>query len=449
VLYTVGGQQVGNTLFREAVPVNNGLFMVALDFGPGVFIGEPRVLEVAVRTNNTTEPYVRLLPRQQITYVPYAFYANTASNLVGAISAAQLPDNVARLDARQTFTGAATFTHPSNRFAGTFTGNGGSLTNLSATQLGGVIADARLSTNVAFLNANQTFKGLVTFSPAAGAPFAVARTNVVTNLNADFLDGDHATDFVRVKDLPTIPNTNDFWQLRGNANTTPGTHFVGTTDNKALELKANNTRVLRLEPTGSLAAGPRASAANNGAFVWADSRSPAFSSTGQDQFRVRAVGGAEFVTSIDLQGAAVSSVKMTATNGLAVNSVSDTNAALELRQGYFKVTGAGTRAGAPVFIHRLTAANMVMDQAGRLASVINHPLCNSDPSAILFVNPCLNPGDSTGTNQVANWTAVGTLYTGTRNTAFTGANQNKWALYFINPSLVVTNAAFNVMVVKP
>jgi hypothetical protein len=39
------------------------------------------------------------------------------------------------------------------------------------------------------------------------------------------------------------------WKLSGNAGTTPGTHFLGTTDNQALELKVNGARALRLEPT--------------------------------------------------------------------------------------------------------------------------------------------------------------------------------------------------------
>lgn len=42
-----------------------------------------------------------------------------------------------------------------------------------------------------------------------------------------------------------------FWRTGGNAGTTAGTHFVGTTDNQALELKVNGQRVLRLEPTAS------------------------------------------------------------------------------------------------------------------------------------------------------------------------------------------------------
>jgi hypothetical protein len=39
------------------------------------------------------------------------------------------------------------------------------------------------------------------------------------------------------------------WFWGGNAGTTAGTHFLGTTDNQALELKVNGQRALRLEPT--------------------------------------------------------------------------------------------------------------------------------------------------------------------------------------------------------
>ena len=44
------------------------------------------------------------------------------------------------------------------------------------------------------------------------------------------------------------PGPSNFWSLTGNAGTTPGTNFVGTTDNQALELKVNGQRALRLEP---------------------------------------------------------------------------------------------------------------------------------------------------------------------------------------------------------
>ena len=38
------------------------------------------------------------------------------------------------------------------------------------------------------------------------------------------------------------------WKITGNAGTTPGTHFIGTTDNQALDFRVNNTRAFRLQP---------------------------------------------------------------------------------------------------------------------------------------------------------------------------------------------------------
>ncbi|MEA3334575.1 MAG: hypothetical protein U9R25_01605 [Chloroflexota bacterium] len=43
----------------------------------------------------------------------------------------------------------------------------------------------------------------------------------------------------------------DYWALTGNAGTSPGTHFLGTTDNTALELRVNGQRALHLAPHGT------------------------------------------------------------------------------------------------------------------------------------------------------------------------------------------------------
>ncbi len=41
------------------------------------------------------------------------------------------------------------------------------------------------------------------------------------------------------------------WLLTGNSGTTPGTNYVGTSDNVALVFKVNNERALRLEPNAT------------------------------------------------------------------------------------------------------------------------------------------------------------------------------------------------------
>ncbi len=45
--------------------------------------------------------------------------------------------------------------------------------------------------------------------------------------------------------------TSEAWSLTGNAGTTPGTHFLGTTDAVPLEVRVNSQRALRLEPGSS------------------------------------------------------------------------------------------------------------------------------------------------------------------------------------------------------
>jgi hypothetical protein len=67
-------------------------------------------------------------------------------------------------------------------------------------------------------------------------PLAVNSSGKVALLNVDLLDG---------------LDSGAFWKLGGNAGTTPGTDFLGTTDNQALEVKVNGQRALRIEPTSS------------------------------------------------------------------------------------------------------------------------------------------------------------------------------------------------------
>jgi hypothetical protein len=48
-----------------------------------------------------------------------------------------------------------------------------------------------------------------------------------------------------------IDNTGLDWALLGNAATNPAANFLGTTDNQPLELRVNNTRVMRYEPNAT------------------------------------------------------------------------------------------------------------------------------------------------------------------------------------------------------
>jgi Alpha galactosidase A/Alpha galactosidase C-terminal beta sandwich domain len=85
------GNNIAGTITNLGTTVTAGLFTATLDFG-SVFDGAPRWLEIGVRTNGVPN-FIVLTPRQPISSVPYAIFAGTATNLVGALS----PANIAPL----------------------------------------------------------------------------------------------------------------------------------------------------------------------------------------------------------------------------------------------------------------------------------------------------------------------------------------------------------------
>ena len=197
------GNQVGSPLTNAPVNVSNGLFTVALDFGAN-FTGAGRWLEIGVRTNGGGA-FTSLIPRQPITATPYAI---TAGNLSGALAGTSLSG---------TYSSPVTLNNVANNFAG----SGANLTALNASQLAsGTVSDARLSPNVSLLGASIE--------------------------SAEITDGT-----ITPGDLNLTAFNPTFWRTLGNAGTTPGTHFLGTTDNQPLEFKVNNQRGLRLEPTAN------------------------------------------------------------------------------------------------------------------------------------------------------------------------------------------------------
>jgi hypothetical protein len=81
-----GGSPASGAVTNSAVPITNGLFTVALDFGTNVFDGSDRWLEISVRTNGAAG-FFTLSPRQKIMSAPYAIVADT---LTGAVPGSQL-----------------------------------------------------------------------------------------------------------------------------------------------------------------------------------------------------------------------------------------------------------------------------------------------------------------------------------------------------------------------
>ena len=165
-----GGAAHG-ALTNAATGITNGLFTATLDFG-GVFNGANYWLELAARTNGGGA-FSPLSPRQPVLPTPYAIYAANAgnassvaaANIVGIVPLAQLPAAVVTNNE----TGA--------NLTGTFTGNGGGLTNLPAASLTGTVADSLLSSNIARLNIpNTTVQATAT--PLVTAGFITGTANL-------------------------------------------------------------------------------------------------------------------------------------------------------------------------------------------------------------------------------------------------------------------------------
>ncbi len=90
--------------------------------------------------------------------------------------------------------------------------------------------------------------------PAAAAPLAA--TCAAGQGYDPACDADHDGD-IDVLDIQLTAGrwgasgtyVDDGWSLTGNAGTVPGTNFLGTTDNQALEIRVNNQPALRIKPT--------------------------------------------------------------------------------------------------------------------------------------------------------------------------------------------------------
>jgi hypothetical protein len=83
---------------------------------------------------------------------------------------------------------------------------------------------------------------------ASGATGTISEGGTETQASSS---GTGTAGTVKAPAFQDLPDPLVEWLVTGNAGTTAGTHFVGTTDNMALELKVNGERALRLEPAST------------------------------------------------------------------------------------------------------------------------------------------------------------------------------------------------------
>jgi hypothetical protein len=183
------GGQVGNTLTNNAVSVVEGRFTTDLDFGVAPFDGQTVWLEIGLRAASGNEPFTTLSPRQRLAPTPYALRSVGADNAALAEVAATVPE--------------------------------GSLT------------------------AQQIAPSSITGDRLAGGQVVRSLNGLSDELS--LVAGDNV-ELAQDASSIVISASRD-WSLSGNSNTIAGTHFVGTLDDRPLELKVHGNRALRLEPT--------------------------------------------------------------------------------------------------------------------------------------------------------------------------------------------------------
>jgi hypothetical protein len=135
-----------------SVPVANGLFTTTLGdtnmtIIPAGLFAEQTGLQLQIWFSDGINSFAMLSPLQNLTPVPYAIFANTSSNLLGALPVAQLNGTV---PLAQLPSSVVTNTGTGVALSGSFSGSGAGLTSLNASDLSsGTVAIARLPGAVA------------------------------------------------------------------------------------------------------------------------------------------------------------------------------------------------------------------------------------------------------------------------------------------------------------
>jgi hypothetical protein len=129
--------------------------------------------------------------------------------------------------------------------------------------------------------------------------------------------------------------------------------------------------------------------------------------------------------------------------GSGVEAASNSGAALNILQGAFKVTGAGINTATTVFIHQAhTGAGGNICPSLPNTTVIDHPLTNDDPNAILIIT--VNAGTMGSVIAPANPQIVVSF--DTNNMCGFGP---RWLIANLSYNPMLDGAKFNVLVVKP
>jgi len=296
----VGGNRLGSPVVYGEVDVIKGLFRVDVDFGAAAFNGDARWLQVEVRSPAGSGSVVLLTPRQQLTPAPYALALSdlrtipngTSPNILagwrgnsilgsvvgGTLSGGGSPLGGGIPRPNNVTDNYGTVSGGSGNRAGN---NDGDATNADHATVGGGYAN-EASASVSTVGGGWTNR-------ASGARATVSGG---WNNNASAM-------------ASTVGGGRD------NVSSGENSLVAGGYGNQATNWAAMalGGTYCRAQGVCSLAAGRRAIAAHTGSFVWADYNDADFTTTGQNQFVVRAGGGvgintAAPKTTLDVEGLA-------------------------------------------------------------------------------------------------------------------------------------------------
>jgi hypothetical protein len=390
--------QIGANQIITPVVVGSGLFTAQLNggnqFGPNAFTGSDRWLQADVQCTGDGSPVK--LSRQQLAAAPYA-----PSLRPGAIVSGSLPSNGVMISVVNTsITGYGIY------------GSQGGGAGFGA-QNAGIWGDAASGDGVLGTSAGNGYGVEGINSGNIGVHGSGSPAGVQGVSNGFGVWGDGATAGVY-----------------GSSDNGPGLSGFSSTGNGVFGM-SGITGVTGMSSGSGPAYGVYGQTANGSgvtllptAGVWGDSSS------------------GDGVAGLSNSGAGVYGAATSASGvGVWADGSGPTGTALKISNGAIKVPGAGISSTTPIFIHKATAATIPVTAPQQ--TIIDNPLTNGDPNAILIVTPNYNPG---GTVVAFNSKPIGVFYTGSMGNSFA----NKWGIFNLDISQAMqVNATFNVLVVKP
>ncbi|MGD8491084.1 MAG: hypothetical protein PVI68_18890, partial [Anaerolineae bacterium] len=230
------GSQVGTTQYLDDVAVRDGLFATELDFGP-VFGDTALWLQVGVRPAAGTGPYDILTPRQRLTPTPFALYASGApwAGLSG------LPGDFADQVDNDTLAGLSCGEGQVTKWDGSLWICEDDDAGITAVYAGDGLQGG-----------GETLSVTLHISAGSGISVSAESLSVAPSFQLpQTCAGDQTAKWDGSRWVCNDNTGSTGWSLTGNYGTTPGTHFLGTTDPAALELHVDSNRAWRLEPGAS------------------------------------------------------------------------------------------------------------------------------------------------------------------------------------------------------